>query len=110
MQVTKVEIIQVERNWMVQITYREPFEDIFEIAQHVGRLESKLDAEHLRDRVLRAVGMVYPQSPRMALDELLWNWTSSVSDALYKAPRKGPVVFKTTAKTKAYIREMSQGG
>lgn len=107
---TKVEIVQVGREYLVEITYREPFEDMFEIAQHAARFESKLDAELLQARVKKAVVANFPNSPRTVLDDLLWTWTSSMIEALYKRPPVGTFKVPTSKKTLAYIKEMSQGG
>lgn len=73
----QVEVISTRQGYAVEITYREPFEDIFEIAVHNARFESIIDAHRLKDRVKAAAHGVYPKSVSFALDSKCWNYRSS---------------------------------
>ena len=74
----KVEVVREGGYHRVQVTYREPFEDFFEIAVHVAKFVHPRDASRLRDRVQAAIRAIAPQmSPGCALTQGLWNYRSS---------------------------------
>lgn len=89
----KVEVVRAygrEPGWNVEICYREPFEDLFEIAVHVSRFENIWDANRLAERVRAAVKGVYPKSPACALDATQWVYRSSAYRSLAQMASDNP--------------------
>ncbi len=75
----KVEVRQDRKGYFyVEVTFRDPFEEIFEIAHHNYRFGDKALADKLATRVLKAIRANYPHSPSKVLDENHWVYTSSV--------------------------------
>lgn len=99
----KVEILKERNGFVVQVTWREPFEDMFEIAAHVARFENRLDAIRLQERVSAAVKAVGWDSPSKVLDAAHWNYRSSVYDGRFNAVGPAPVVVPTSARALAQI-------
>lgn len=88
---TKVEVTTDRKGrFLVQVTHREAFEDLFEIAQHEARFENRRDAERLADKVQSAMTEAFPFTLR-PLDEARWNFVSSAYDSRYKAPAPAEV-------------------
>ena len=74
----QVEVQQRKDGFVVQVTYREPFEDLFEIAEHNARFEHPRDAHRLAERVrakLRENGL--GRSYSFVINRAHWTYVSS---------------------------------
>lgn len=75
----KVEVLQDRKGYFcVQVTFRDPCEDLFEIARHNYRFGDKALADKLAQCVLSAVRANMPYSPSQVLNEDHWDYVSSV--------------------------------
>ena len=79
----KVEVLREKSSWIVQVTFREPFEYFFEIAVHQGRFDHPRDASRLADRVRAAIKKNGWASPSIVLDSDRWGYRSSAYDGRY---------------------------
>lgn len=74
----KVEVQREKDGYVVQVTYREPFEYFFEIAVHNARFAHPRDANHLAERVrakLKENGLGRSYSFAISRDH--WTYRSS---------------------------------
>lgn len=80
-----VEVLKEDGKFVVQVTFREPFEHFFEIGKHVARFENVLDANRLAEKVRAAfkkIGLSRSLSFALNLDH--WNFHSSAYNELCK--------------------------
>lgn len=77
----KVECVQSRGGmWRVKAWWREPFEDLFEIAVYNGVFKDARVAGAFRDQVEAEVRAAYPASPSVALPRSLWCYKSSACE------------------------------
>ena len=108
----KVEVFQIgsgefKNKFRVQVTHKEPFEDLYEVAHHIAHFVDRRDAENLAERVrekIKEIGL--SKAPMNALSEGYWNYTSSAYRNLQEMANKSfkeYVVEKRRERNKRYI-------
>jgi hypothetical protein len=98
----KVEVItrndhRFGSKFVVQVTFREPFEHLFEIAEHAARFEHMIDANALAERVRIAVKENGWKSPSFVFDNEWWHYSSSAYTGRMSADgKRAPFVAHAT--------------
>ena len=100
----KIESLKKDGKHLVQVTFREPFEDMFEIAQHDGRFEAYSDAARFAEKVSAAVrenGLARSVACVLSMDH--WNYVSSVYDGRYHGKAVPAVVYPMSDRARAAL-------
>ena len=97
----KVRVLNYKGKFVVEVCYREPFEDMFEIATHVARFAHPRAANALAARVREAVKAAYPKSPATVLDKNLWIYSSSAYRNLSEMHDEAPAAYDVPASAAA---------
>jgi hypothetical protein len=98
----KVEVLhrtdlKLGSKYVVQVTFREPFEHLFEICTHAARFEHMLDANALKVRVEAALKENGWKSPAFVFDNEWWRYSSSAYTGRMTAEgKRAPFVAHAT--------------